>query len=370
MERLFPMRRFEKYCCKSGSPLALRGNQCSNDVQGPDFSDWQLTMAMDKMQCQGDVRKRLRAIEGALLLCCPEDHECANSDCVAKKRLCNECKVPLCTSCLRDVAAGLVPPRALMQNNWQGYIEKWMYEVGLTWMEKTVASPFWTGMTLFCIDLRRTTKEQKSTARRKHLLNEELHSSTGRIQFKGQVFSAPLAPLDILQNLLKMEEGEVVELPVTGEWLKMRCQISITSGLVELNKLLRQTTIRREHVLTYIKMKKDAGHKDFQHQDVGKVKKKLYAWIPTDAATIPPEFQLTCDALLDELGPSDDFLGTDKQATPAERNQDPLQLQKDLERCRPQILCAQRHTDSGKMCRTVGTVRSKIAETRRLRRCR
>jgi hypothetical protein len=201
-------------------------------VQGPDYSDWLLTLNLETMRASREVMKRLRNIKGPLL-CCPEDHECSKDGCVQRKRLCNACSVPLCRVCANDICKGLVPPRALMHNNWQGYLEAWVYEVGLTWMEKTVASPFWTGMTLFCIDVKGSTK------RRKHLLNNELHACTGRVQFKGQVFTAPLHPVEILKSLLAMEDGEVVELPVTGEMLKMRCQISITSGLVQLSKLYK-----------------------------------------------------------------------------------------------------------------------------------
>ena len=74
-----------------------------------------------------------------------------------------------------------LPPMVLMADNWQGYLEGWIYEVGLTSMEKTVALPYWTGLTLFCIELKR----QEQTSRRKDCLNKELFSSTGRIACTG-----------------------------------------------------------------------------------------------------------------------------------------------------------------------------------------
>ena len=71
-----------------------------------------------------------------------------------------------------------------MNENWQGYVEKWVYDKGLTWMEKTVASPYWTGLTLFCIELKRT----QQSSRKQDCLSKEMFSSTGRIAFRGQIF--------------------------------------------------------------------------------------------------------------------------------------------------------------------------------------
>lgn len=51
-------------------------------------------------------------------------------------------------------------------------------------MEKTAASPYWTGMTLFTVGSR--------GAGRRHLMQDVMYKSPGRVAFKGQVFSAPM----------------------------------------------------------------------------------------------------------------------------------------------------------------------------------
>ena len=43
---------------------------------------------------------------------------------------------------------------SLMNDNFHGYLEAWLYTNDITWMEKTVATPYWTGMMLFSIDSR------------------------------------------------------------------------------------------------------------------------------------------------------------------------------------------------------------------------
>ena len=46
---------------------------------------------------------------------------------------------------------GIKSPTALTNDNWIGYVEPWIYDQEVTWMEKTVASPYWTGLTVFSI---------------------------------------------------------------------------------------------------------------------------------------------------------------------------------------------------------------------------
>ena len=82
----------------------------------------------------------------------------------------------------------VIVPQGLSNDTWCGYIDEWIHEMGVTWMEKTVATPFWTGLMLFSIGKR--GKERKS--RRRHLLHDAMYSSERRVAFKGQLFSAPM----------------------------------------------------------------------------------------------------------------------------------------------------------------------------------
>jgi len=62
---------------------------------------------------------------------------------------------------------------SLINDNFYGYLDPWIWENNITWMEKTVATPFWTGMLLFSIDSR-------SEGRRKtHNLLDEAFSAEG-----------------------------------------------------------------------------------------------------------------------------------------------------------------------------------------------
>ena len=120
---------------------------------------------------------------------------------------------------------------ALANDNWYGFPESWIYEQGVTWMEKAVASPYWTGMLFISID-------SLHGSRRKHNMNLPMFSHEGRTAYKGQLFSAPLDWQSCLHQLQQMENSEEqIALPVMGAVLEARVSIVISAGLTDLNTL-------------------------------------------------------------------------------------------------------------------------------------
>eukprot|EP00959_Pyramimonas_sp_CCMP1952_P300068 6276178-Pyramimonas_sp.AAC.1 len=75
-----------------------------------------------------------------------------------------------------------VIPMGLANDNWYGYVEKWIHEKNVTWMEKTCASRCWTGLMLFSIDVRQAQRSKRP----KHLLHAPLFQNEGRVAYKGQ----------------------------------------------------------------------------------------------------------------------------------------------------------------------------------------
>jgi hypothetical protein len=70
----------------------------------------------------------------------------------------------------------------------------------------------------------------------------------------------------LLQQLERAAQEEaLVALPAQGAILAARVRVTIAAGLVDLNKLLRQATVRRNVVEQLIRMRRDAGHPDYQH---------------------------------------------------------------------------------------------------------
>ena len=167
---------------------------------------------------------KLRDLSGKQLICCPEDQSC-EAKCERHARLCLRCKFPVCSSCMLQLQSKQTVPVSLGNDNWYGTLQKWIYDVGVTWMEKTSASPYWTGMTLFIA--------KKQRGQRRHLMHNPLYQATQRVAFKGQVFSAPMDWSSMIEQLQQMEKKDaLIALPHVGAVLASKVRIQISSGLV------------------------------------------------------------------------------------------------------------------------------------------
>jgi hypothetical protein len=123
IEKVCSQARFDKHYRQPGMPLAPTGNKGATDLQGPDFSDWQLTLHASLFAKDEKHRPRLKRLhEGqgnGVLLCCPEDHEC-EATCKQDRTLCSKCRIPICYECRIKLHADKMPPKALMNENFQG----------------------------------------------------------------------------------------------------------------------------------------------------------------------------------------------------------------------------------------------------------
>ncbi len=239
-------------------------------------------------------------------------------------------------------------PEGISNDNFIGYLDSWSYEVGVTWMEKTVSSPYWTGMTLFTVG----KKAQERKARRRHLMHDAMYSAETRVAFKGQVYSAPMDWGSLQNQLEKLEKETHVALPVSGEVLAARVRISIEAGLVDLNKCIKQATVRRNVVVQLIRLHKDAGHPDYVDLDMKVVQRRARELVPEDdgdKAVIPSALVAFLQDDEPDIVPESAVVDvTDKSATPAERILSELGLQREMDRARPLVLLAQRDTDAHK----------------------
>ena len=200
----FSFAEFEKRYCQAGSPLARRAGSFSvGDIDTVDFSDWQVFMrpetieeyiaeALTEQKLGAQDIISLRKLAGRPLLCCPEDLKCTEG-CSENKALCLRCRFPVCRSCRVALQGNLIVPTGLASDNFYGYMQRWIHEVGVTWMEKTIASPFWTGMTIFSVSRR--------TGGRRHLLHDVMYQGSSRVAFKGQLFSVPMHWVTVLEQL-------------------------------------------------------------------------------------------------------------------------------------------------------------------------
>ena len=131
-----------------------------------------------------------------------------------------------------------------------------------------------------------------------------------------------------------------------GALLGARVRITIASGLVDVNRLLREAIIRRHVVVQLIRMRRDAGHPAYRGIDMREVQKRARELATTDEPAIPSglvEFLEGADDVAGEF-----FSGVDKVATPAERAYSQVDICRNLGRTRPQTLVVQRDSDANR----------------------
>ena len=169
---------FKQKYAGHGSPLHVRGSGRPSDVSPPDFSDLVVHLSenfslsglcSDNSKAEADIAAEVKELRKAGLLCCPEDHTCKHG-CHHHRRFCLECRVPVCTDCRLCLSRNEKSPVSLANDNWVGYVQGWVYEQEVTWMEKIVSSPHWTGLTVFTIGA--TGQERNKTKR--HLMHDTM----------------------------------------------------------------------------------------------------------------------------------------------------------------------------------------------------
>ena len=101
---------------------------------------------------------------------------------------------------------------------------------------------------------------------------DDIYESRGPVLFKGQLFSAPMNWADLREQL---------------KVLAAHVRITIASGLVDLNRLPRQATVRRNIVVQLIRMRRDARHPDYVGVDMQGVQSRAKLLATTDEPTVP-----------------------------------------------------------------------------------
>ena len=91
------------------------------------------------------------------LLCCNEDviyNESSKMTASYETHLTVGSKIPLCNACGSCLEGGGCPPAALVNDMWTGYIPAMFYTDEVSAIEMVCASPFFTSMICFSLDIR------------------------------------------------------------------------------------------------------------------------------------------------------------------------------------------------------------------------
>ena len=127
----FPKAIFETRYQQSGSPLADRGR----DGRSADFAHWLLRLHPDVVAEAREHRsqKDIEGLGSTPLFCCPEDHACERG-CAERRLLCRSGRIPICRECWVAMQTNAIPPKILMDDNNQGYLDARVCENGITWI--------------------------------------------------------------------------------------------------------------------------------------------------------------------------------------------------------------------------------------------
>ena len=170
-----------------------------------EFDDWRLAVQF------GD---------GPLdILCCPEDHQCRNAECLQQRSCCPQCLLPLCRECEDSLhnPRGLEMPAAALTNDMMiFYAPRELYTMNVTVMEMICASVCLTSMICFTLEAK---------LRKESPFDSEVHMSRHRMGARGNATSFPLPWQDILAELHRQDGGSEVgeeeaaapDLPWVGE---------------------------------------------------------------------------------------------------------------------------------------------------------
>ena len=140
-------------------------------------------------------------------------------------------------------------PTALVNDMYYGYVDRFIFENNVTWMEMTAASAFWTSMTIFTM-----------SRIPQHLMYHRLFQGRERVGFRGHVFSAPMSWREVQQQMDRIDQREAkVALPHVGAVLASIVHVQISGGLVELSRHIKEITVRRQIVERLILTKKECA---------------------------------------------------------------------------------------------------------------
>ena len=95
--------------------------------------------------------------------------------------ICSHCSIPICNECWRYALRRKSIPKALANDNFVGYMVSFFLTENVTWLEATIACPFFTGLVTYYIE--------GPWVKRHHLMEESVAQPEVQYGVRGNVFS-------------------------------------------------------------------------------------------------------------------------------------------------------------------------------------
>ena len=186
-------------------------------------------------------------------------------------RMCEHCRVPVCTSCsiqLREAKGKSNVPMSLANDNWYGYVQDIIANMGVRWIECACASICWTSQIIYHLE------EPYG-----HLMAHYMQGADARTAVRGTVTSFPMPAEDILRNLqAAIDQSSLIPMPHDGKVLSILVRLHLT-GKVEAKKYLKEFEIRADVVVRLFRelvSRGFPGYVNYSIDDLEKRTRELY----------------------------------------------------------------------------------------------
>lgn len=180
------------------------------------------------------------------VMCNPEDvlrsTLCLHDDHI----VCSKCRIPFCNECRRLTQLNQKIPRALTNDNFIGYMNRYIVKHRVTWLEATIASPVFTGLITYYIE--------GAQEHRHHLMEETIAQPQRAYGVRGSMFSF-LMPWEKIQEDVeqKLRLGNLSEWPLSPDQVGHILRVRFMRGPVEILNKFKELSVRAKVI-------KDVAH--------------------------------------------------------------------------------------------------------------
>ena len=180
------------------------------------------------------------------VMCNPEDvlrsTLCLHDDHI----VCSKCRIPFCNDCRRLTQQNQKIPKALTNDNFIGYMNRYIVKHRVTWLEATIASPVFTGLITYYIE--------GAQEHRHHLMEETIAQPQRAYGVRGSLFSF-LMPWEKIQEDVeqKLRLGNLSEWPLSPDHVGHILRVRFMRGPVEILNKFKELSVRAKVI-------KDVAH--------------------------------------------------------------------------------------------------------------
>jgi len=160
--------------------------------------------------------------------------------------VCSKCRIPFCNECRRLTKQNQKIPKALTNDNFIGYMNRYLVEHKVTWLEATIASPVFTGLITYYIE--------GAQEHRHHLMEEAIAQPQRAYGVRGSLFSF-LMPWEKIQQDVErtLHLGDLSEWPLSPAHVGQILRVRFMRGPVEILNKFKELSVRAKVI-------KDVAH--------------------------------------------------------------------------------------------------------------